>query len=95
MSYEVIFDPGALREFDKLPKGQQERVAKLIDDLAENPRPIGAEKMTDVEAYKVRLRDFRIVYLVKDEALIVLVVKIGNRRDVYKDIGMIRKQLKK
>ena len=93
--YEVIFDPGALREFDKLPKPQQRRIADQIDGLAENPRPTGAEKMTDVDAYKLRVRDCRIVYAVKDKALIVLIVKIGNRRDVYKDISTIKKRLKK
>jgi len=95
MSYDVIFDPGALREFDKLPKAQQRRIADLIDSLAEDPRPARAEKMTGVDAYKVRVRDYRVVYAVKDEVLLVLVVKVGNRRDVYKDIGTIRKRLKK
>lgn len=95
MSYEVLFDPGALREFDKLPKPQQRRIADLIDGLAENPRPQGAEKMTDVEAYKLRVGDYRVIYAVKAKALIVLIVKIGNRRDVYKDVATIRKRLKK
>jgi len=51
--------------------------------------------MTEVEAYKVRIGDCRLIYAVKDEVLIVLVVKVGNRREVYKDIGTIRKRLKR
>ena len=57
--------------------------------------PSGAEKLTDVDAYKIRAGDYRIIYAVKDESLIVLIVKVGNRRDVYKDISTIRKRLKK
>jgi mRNA interferase RelE/StbE len=95
MSYQVIFDPGALREFDKLPKAQQRRVGKIVDDLEQDPRPAGAKKLTDVEAYKLRVGDYRVVYTIRDDLLIVLVVKVGNRRDVYKDIGTIKKRLKK
>jgi mRNA interferase RelE/StbE len=95
MSYDVIFDPGALREFDKLPKTQQKRIGEIIDGLREDPRPAGAEKMTDVEAYKIRVGDFRVIYAVYDTALILLVVKVGNRRDIYKDTDTIRKRLKR
>ena len=95
MSYQVIFDPGAAREFDKLPRAQRRRMASLIDDLAEDPRPAGAEKLTDVDAYKIRVGDYRIVYTVKDRSLVVLIVKVGNRRDIYKDIRTIRRRLKK
>lgn len=95
LMYGVLFDPGALRELGKLPKAQQKRIARLIDSLAENPRPQGAEKMTEVEAYKLRVGDYRVIYAIRDEVLIVLIVKIGNRRDVYKDIGTIRRRLRK
>jgi len=95
VSYEVKIDPGALREFDKLPKAQQKRVAKVIDGFAINPRPPGAEKMTGVEAYKLRVGDYRIIYAVKDEVLVVLIVRLGNRREVYRDIIKIRKRLRK
>jgi mRNA interferase RelE/StbE len=93
MSYEVIFDPGAAREFGKLPQPQRRRIGDLIDGLAENPKPTGSEKLTDVDAYKIRAGDHRIIYAVKDRLLVVLVVKVGNRRDVYKDINTIRKRL--
>ena len=95
MRYHVIFDPGAQREFGKLPKTQQRRIANCIGELAEDPRPTGAKKMTEVEAYKVRIGDCRLIYAVKEEVLIVLVVKVGNRREIYKDIGTIRKRLKR
>lgn len=95
MSYQAIFDSGALREFDKLPKAMQRRLGKVVDDLEKDPRPIGAQKLTDIDAYKMRVGDYRIVYAIRDDLLIVLVVKVGNRREIYKDMGAIRKRLKK
>jgi mRNA interferase RelE/StbE len=93
MSYEVIFDPGAAREFDKLPRAHREGIASVLDGLAEEPRPPGARKLTGVEAYRMRVGDCRIVYAVKRERLIILVLKVGDRRDVYKDIETIRRRL--
>lgn len=95
MSYRVIFDPGATRELAKLPKAQQQQTIDLISSLSENPRPMGSKKLVDIDAYKIRAGDYRVIYSVKDVKLIVLVLKVGNRRDVYKDIGTIRKRLKK
>ena len=95
MSYQVTFDPGAAREFAKLPQTHKRQLADVIDQLAEDPRPIGSKKLVNADAYKVRVGDYRIVYAIRDAALIVLVVKVGHRRDVYKDIDAIRKRLKK
>jgi mRNA interferase RelE/StbE len=57
----------------------------MIDSLAANPRPQGVEKMKgEKNLYRVRTGDYRILYTIEDRKLIVLVVKIGNRRDVYR-----------
>jgi mRNA interferase RelE/StbE len=94
MSYEVIFQPSALREFDKLPKAAQQGFGKAIDDLAEEPRPQGAVKLTGVNAYRLRVGTYRMVYAVKDERLVVLIIKVGHRRDIYKGIETIKQRLK-
>ncbi len=52
-------------------------------------------RLTNVDAYRIRVGDFRIVYAVKDDVLIVLVLKVADRRDVYKDLATIRRRLKK
>jgi len=64
----------------------QERIRKDIDSLAHNPRPPGATAMQGTERGLIRIRvgDYRVVYQVKDRELIVLVVRIGHRREVYR-----------
>jgi len=93
MSYEVIFHPGALREFDKLPKKVQERFGRVIDSLAEEPRPQGIVKLTGLDAYRIRVGTYRMAYCVKDERLVVLIVKVGQRSGIYKEIETIKKRL--
>jgi len=93
MSYEVIFHAGALREFDKLPDATRRRLTRIIDDLAEEPRPQGVVKLASVDAYRIRVGDYRIVYAVRDERLVVLIVKVGHRRDIHKEIATIRQRL--
>ena len=94
MSYEVIFHPGALRELDKLPKAAQERLAQSIDALEIEPRPQGAIKLSGADAYRIRVGNYRAAYSVKDDKLIVLVVSVGHRKDVYQEMETIRKRLK-
>ena len=61
------------------------RVARKIDSLAGNPRPLGVEKLRGAQnLWRVRVGDYRIIYTVRDEVLLVLLVRIGNRREVYR-----------
>jgi mRNA interferase RelE/StbE len=82
--YTVQFRPAAEREFRKLPKVIRRQLAAKIDALAEDPRPSDVAKITGTEYWRVRVRDYRIVYTIEDEELIVLVVKIADRKEVYR-----------
>ena len=84
MRYAIEYKAAALRQFRKLPRQVQVQIAPVIDALAENPRPSGVVKLADGETYRVRSGDYRIIYSIEDAALLVLVLKIANRRDVYK-----------
>ena len=87
MPYEVILQPSAARELRKLPKERQKRIGKKIDELTKNPRPPEAKALTGSEGLlRIRAGDYRIVYTVKDQVLIILVVRIGHRRDIYRGI---------
>ncbi|MBI4617220.1 MAG: type II toxin-antitoxin system RelE/ParE family toxin [Planctomycetes bacterium] len=83
--YRVEFAPAALRALRALPRDVQRRLRPRIDALTEDPRPAGARKLSGAETlYRVRAGEYRVVYAVEDDRLLVLVVRIGHRRDVYR-----------
>ena len=85
MKYTISIERSAQKQFERLHKDVQSRVDKKILDLADNPRPQGVEKLSGVDhLYRVRVGDYRIIYQIRDKELIVLVVKIGHRREVYR-----------
>ncbi len=86
MSYKVEFSKGALKQFTKLSDKLQTRIQKKIDELADNTRPNGVAKLkNDDNRYRIRVGVYRILYNIFDDVLLVTVVKIGHRREVYDD----------
>lgn len=95
MKYQIIFHPGALREIKKLPKPQQKKIGEVIGDLSEEPRPPGSAKLAGVNAYRVRVEEYRVAYAIKDKRVVVLILKVGHRRDIYRELEAIKQRLKK
>lgn len=86
MSYKVEILRGALKQLKKIPSELQERIKIKIDDLATEPRPNGVKKLKGKEnAYRIRVGDYRVIYDIFDELLVVSVVEVGHRRNIYKD----------
>ncbi len=86
MSYEVKFSKSAKKQFRKLPLDVQERIQTKINDLAVEPRPNGVKKLKGEEnSYRIRVDDYRVVYEIKDDVLIVTVVRVKHRSEVYQD----------
>jgi len=85
MAYSILLAPPAERQLKSLTDSVQKRIAKRLKSLRENPRPQGVKKLAGEEdLYRIRDGDYRIIYTIQDKELIVLVVKIGNRKDVYR-----------
>lgn len=85
MTYTIEFSRPARKQLGGLPANISARLAHVIDALAENPRPYGVEKLSGYEdRYRVREGDYRIVYTIRDAALIVLIVRVGHRKDIYR-----------
>jgi mRNA interferase RelE/StbE len=81
--YKIIVKQSVLRDFRKIPKKDIKRILKAIQALAENPRPPHSKKLSGQDRYRLRQGNYRILYSIEDEKLIVCVVKVGNRRNVY------------
>ena len=83
--YAVEFLPSAARELTKLDIAVQRRLARVIDRLADDPRPTGAVKLRGADdVWRVRVGDYRILYRLEEDRLVVLIVKVGHRREVYR-----------
>lgn len=84
MSSAVEVAPAALRQLRELPPDARRRIQAAIELLAETPRPPGAKKLSGSSSdWRVRTGDYRIVYEIRDTELIVLVVAMGHRREIY------------
>lgn len=82
--YTVEFLPSAAKAFRGLEPALQRRVARGIDRLAEDPRA-GAVKLRGADdIWRIRVGDHRILYAIEEDRLLVMVIKIGHRRDVYR-----------
>ena len=85
MLYSVEFRPAVLKTLKRLPKKDLRRIKKRVDDLAENlPDPNTTKMKGDNAFHKIRSGDYRIIYEIHNDRLVILVVKIGHRKDVYK-----------
>jgi len=85
MAYTVEVAPAAERQLKALPKPIRTQIGRRIDKLADNPRPHGIQKITgEDDLYRVRTGDYRILYKINDQEILILVVKIGDRKEVYR-----------
>lgn len=83
--YSILIKPSAVKEIEAIPlKKDRRRIVERIGDLAENPRPPGSEKLSGQDKYRLRQGRYRILYSIEDKDLLVYVVKVAHRKDVYR-----------
>jgi mRNA interferase RelE/StbE len=82
--YAVELVPSAAKALAKLQPAGRRRLARRIDQIAEDPRADAVKLRGADDVWRARVGDYRILYLVQDERLIVLIIRIGHRRDVYR-----------
>ncbi|MGH2429909.1 MAG: type II toxin-antitoxin system RelE family toxin [Candidatus Limnocylindria bacterium] len=83
--YAIELVPSAARELADFDQATKRRVARRIDQLAEEPRGAGSLKLRGADdVWRARVGDYRLLYRIEDDRLLVLVIKIGHRRDVYR-----------
>jgi len=84
-NYRLTFKKSVTKDFRLIPKNDVRRILKRIEALADDPRPMGCEKLSGQERFRVRQGVYRIVYEILDKELVIVVVKVGHRREVYRE----------
>ena len=85
MQYELIIKPTAEKSLDKLPRPARRRIVDGMKELRNNPRPPGVVKLAgDENLWRVRIGSYRVVYEIHDDRLVVLVLRVAHRKDVYR-----------
>ena len=88
MSYSIEIKKSAAKTLKKIPKLDLQRIVKKIDDIAENlPNQEMSKMKGDNPFHKIRVGNYRIIYEIHEEVLIILIVKIGHRKDVYRNLS--------
>ncbi|MAF84733.1 MAG: type II toxin-antitoxin system RelE/ParE family toxin [Gammaproteobacteria bacterium] len=83
--YKLRIKKSAAKELEAISrKSDRKRIVSRIQGLADNPRPDGCKKLSGLERYRIRQGPYRVVYSIEDEQLVVYVVKIGDRKSVYR-----------
>ena len=82
--YRVVFRKSVAQDLRRIPNRDLRRILTTIESLSEKPRPSGIERLSGQERYRVRRGNYRIIYEINDREVVVVVVKVGHRKDVYR-----------
>lgn len=83
-SYKILIKPSAVKEIEALPRKDRQRIVARIQGLSGDPRPLGCQKLSGQDKFRLRQGVYRIVYSVNDDDACLLVVKVGQRKEVYR-----------
>ena len=83
MRYEILIEKSAQKSLSKIPSRYRDRIINAVRKLADNPRPPGVKKLSGRDAWRIRIGSYRVIYEIHDDKLTVLVVNVGDRKNVY------------
>jgi mRNA interferase RelE/StbE len=87
VSYKIELRRVAQKQLDQLPEPDDKAIVKIISSLAQKPRPLRVKKLADSGLWRIRVKKYRVVYAIDDEAQMVTIVRIARRReDTYKSL---------
>ena len=85
MEYGLVISPRAEKDLDRIVKNVRVRILDALEELRTNPRPPRSKKLKGRDLWRIRVGDYRAIYSIADEALIVTVVRVGHRKEVYRE----------
>ncbi|MGH7275417.1 MAG: type II toxin-antitoxin system RelE family toxin [Candidatus Rokuibacteriota bacterium] len=95
MAYTVEFLKTAEEELAGLPKEAQRQIIRKVEGLKDDPRPAGVKQLKTSEKFlRLRVGDYRVIYVVEGKHLVILVVSIGDRKEVYEDLEVLARRVK-
>lgn len=81
--YKIEIKKSAQKELKSLPNKELKKIIEKISSLATNPRPTGCKKLSGDEKYRIRVGNYRVLYSIEDNILVIFIVKVGHRKNVY------------
>ena len=82
--FELVFKESVSKDLKDIPKQDVQRIIESINLLKDHPHPAGSVKLSGRKHYRVRQRNYRIIYEIQDSQLVIIVIKVGHRREVYR-----------
>lgn len=84
MAYKILIKPSAIKDLDLIPDKEVKRLLSHINNLSSEPRPIGVQKLSNTEGYRIRSGNYRVIFEINDKLQAVLIYRIKHRKDVYR-----------
>ena len=84
MKYKLFIEKSAQKELSKIPRSDQDRIINSVHNLAEKPRPSGVKKLSGRDAWRLRVGNYRVIYEIHADKLVILIISIGHRKDIYR-----------
>ena len=86
MKYKLEFLPAATRQFRKLPPNIQKQLGRVIEELKDTPYPVGCKKLIGVNGWRIRSGNYRVIYKIQDHILLIVILNLGHRKDIYRSL---------
>lgn len=84
MKYNILIEKSALKALENIPNPFQRRIIDSIKDLENNHRPISSKKLSGRKAWRIRIGNYRVIYEINDDELIIFIIALGHRKDIYR-----------
>lgn len=82
--FEITYRPSVAKDTRGIPANEMRRILERINQLADDPKPPGSTKLSGKDYYRIRQGDYRIVYEIVENRLIIIIIKVGHRREIYR-----------